>query len=187
MQENENIANVAEEEPKNSAQETPARNSSNLKNPGIGMKWYHFIVFVQLILAMLFCAGNGVSHLMTASAAAQGIGENALVYIAYPQLKYLEIGMAVAFFCMIIPYALTEKFLWNYKFKGVVLYLVMLPVNLLVTVAYSVILSAILPASMREMTFDSNIIGTVLALVLVSVVYVVPNWIYFKKRRYLFT
>ncbi|MBO5460378.1 MAG: zinc-ribbon domain-containing protein [Ruminococcus sp.] len=142
--------------------------------PAFSMKWYKFVVYVQLFLAALSALGSGI--MMMTGLHYGGYSEH--VYAAYGDMKIIDIAFGI-FYLVCIPIAIiTRQKLAKYKADG--------PMFLMLTIVLSLAISLLYAVSSALVTgvnvFDATVIGTIIG----NVALIVGNHIYFKKRKDLF-
>ncbi|MCD8161292.1 MAG: hypothetical protein LUE61_09030 [Clostridiales bacterium] len=138
------------------------------------MKWFKFIIWVQLFLAALTNAGTGIG-LLTGMAYGDYVSD---VYAMFPVLRLLDIlegllCLALAAAAIYIRFQLS-----GYRQKGPTLYLYFLLVSIAVSLVYVLVASLILGTFAGD---PSSIISLA-----ANVVVVLLNLTYFEKRRFLF-
>lgn len=145
------------------------------------MKWYKCVIYVQLFLNALISISNAVSYLFGLP-----YGEYAeTVYVVYKGLKVLDIGMAAASIAQAVFALVVRQALAKFRKKGPNLYLLLLSVNIVLTVMYSVIASIILDMDFHTFVSDAGLrnLGANLGAIIFLIVL---NRIYFDKRKELF-
>lgn len=138
------------------------------------MKWFKFIIYVQLILSAL---GYWAEFLFYLSGAYYG--EDAeLVYEVFPGMEPLDMGMALLCLALGI-FAIVVRFqLAKFKRTGPMLLHIFLAVGIGIALAYQV--AAIIITHQNLVT-----VGTVCTTIAL-VVMLVCNFIYFGRRKDLF-
>lgn len=143
----------------------------------VPMKWFKFIIWVQLFLAALSNLGTGIQGLF-------GLQYNMdaeLIYQVFPDLKVADTiyGIALillAVYCIIIRFRLS-----GYHKDGPMLYLIMLGCNIAFPIIYNIMVtSAMAPYDSTDIWTNgaANIVGAAIMLVC--------NSVYFNKRKHLF-
>ncbi len=144
----------------------------------MGMKWYSFIVHIQLWLFMISLLVNGARFMF----GLQYVDKRDAVYGAFPAVKYVDFLYGVAFLVLIVFAFITRKLLAQYREKGPRWYLTICAVvNVLFPVLYIIAAST---ASRVSVSAWINV-ETIMNLAF-GVVYFVLNYVYFRKRRGLF-
>ncbi|MCC8100308.1 MAG: hypothetical protein LIO78_09680 [Clostridiales bacterium] len=138
------------------------------------MKWFKFVIWVQLFLAALTNLGTAIG-LLTGSIYGDYAG---LVYAFYDGLRALDI--IIALLCLALAgAAIYVRFqLSGYKQKGPTLYLYFLLASVAVSLLY------VLASSLALGSFAGGV-STISSLVTTVVMYVL-NRTYFEKRSFLF-
>lgn len=151
------------------AAQTPAAAQQPMK-----MKWFKFVIWVQLFLAALSSLYTAFS-LFTSSAY---LGSADTIYSYYPGLKASDMIFGVIYIALIVFAIYTRQQLAHYKTNAPKLYLVFLVVVAVVSLLYAAVTSVMTGYNM----FTLNVIVSLVS----SVVMIVLNNIYFNKRKELF-
>lgn len=142
------------------------------------MKWYKFVIFFALFASAVVNVVNGFKLLTGAV-----YGDSAaLVYAVFGDLKGLDtiigIGMlALAAYAIFVRFQLT-----GYKKAGPKLLLGLYVADVALGLVYIIGINSILP----EMVAKNVDVSTLYVSVATSVVCIIANYIYFKKRADLF-
>ena len=145
--------------------------------PDMPMKWFKFVIYVQLFLAALVNLGSAVQALT----GSQYNGEADLVYAFFPALKtadtlYGILCIAAAVFAIVTRFQLS-----GYRANGPKFYIGLLVANIVIPIIYGVMASSAMSG------FDTSSIWSSTAGSMVgSVILLVCNIIYFNKRKHLF-
>lgn len=140
-----------------------------------GMKWYKFIIYFQLFLAMISALGSGVTY-FTGS---QYGGNAPLVYAFYGNgLRTLDIFMGITQFALIPLLIYVRQQLKNFKRNAPMLYIVTLSIEFVVILFYVIVAGVIIDASVITSMVSVSIFTNLLMIAI--------NFIYFKKREHLF-
>ena len=159
-------------------QNTPIPPEPVLAEPAQSMKWYKFLIFFALWANAILNIIGGVSQLTGTVYSVTGIPASD-IYAYYGQgLHVLDIVMGVVMIAIAVFSIIVRFQLAGYKKQGPKMLLVLYAVNLVVSLAYSLAVSAI--TSINVM--DSSSVGGLV----ISAVMIVVNYIYFKKRAHLF-
>lgn len=147
-----------------------------------GMKWFKFIIWVQLFLSALLLAALSLalftgSHYMTEYGSARD-----LVYLFFQGLQIVDIIFAVVFLALAVWCVVVRMGLAKFKKGAPTQYLVLLGVNIVAQTLYAVALAVITGVEIFDAMGPSS-----LAQIVVSIVMVFVNKIYFDKRAYMFT
>ncbi len=141
------------------------------------MKWFKFIIYVQLFLSMLF-------NLLAAIDAFTGLpygDEKSIVYSLYPSLKTIDIIYGVLLILLVIVAFVARQKLAGFKKDGPNTYLIFLGANVLVSVLYFVLVKVCTGLSFGELNTRSVLPSLVISAALIAV-----NADYFRKRKHLF-
>ena len=142
------------------------------------MKWFKFIIWVQLFLSALVYLGNAIQALT----GGQYHGEADLIYSVFPAMKGADTFMGIACLALAI-FAIVVRFqLSGYRKLGPKLYLGHLVAGVVVTVIYTALSVNAMAGYGDTASLWSEAIGTVIG----NVIVIVCNIIYFKKREHLF-
>lgn len=141
------------------------------------MKWYYFIIHIQLIFGVVSLAAIGFLYI---SGEYLELNYDMLfkegVYTKVPGLKYMDIGIGVINLGLIPAYLITRQKLVNFKKDAPEWYMGILVGNLV-----SYVLINISTAMYAEVSVISCGIGMA-----VSIALIVANYMYFNKRKVLF-
>lgn len=138
------------------------------------MKWFKFVIWVQLFLAALTNAGTGIG-LLTGFAYG-GYAED--VYATFGGLRILDILIGLLCLALAAAAIYIRFQLSGYRQKGPTLYLCFLLVSIAVSLVYMLL------ASLALGSFAGDL-STIVSLVTSLVKYFL-NRIYFEKRSFLF-
>ena len=141
------------------------------------MKWFKFIIYVQLFLSMLF-------NVLAAIDAFTGLpygDEKAIVYALYPSLKTIDIIYGVLLILLAAAAFVARQKLAGFKKDGPNAYLIFLGANVLVSVLYFILVKVSTGLSFGDLNTRSVIPSLVVSAALIAV-----NADYFRKRRHLF-
>ena len=147
-------------------------------NKPLGMKWFKFIIYVQLVLAFfmdLFLAYTifgGIVYF-------DGLTNiTAQVYSRFPALKFIDISFAVVCVGMAIFSVYIRQKLVNYRLNAGNFYLFFLSVTALASLLYNGLKFLVSGINPFDAIFFFSILETT-ALLLI-------NFDYFRKRKHLF-
>ena len=146
------------------------------------MKWYKFVIWVQLFLSALSLAGTGVMLLTGAQYMTEYGNAKDLVYTFYAGLQVVDIVFAVVFIALAVFAIVVRMNLAKFKRGATNQYLAFLGGNIVAQILYLVALAIVTQVGPLE-ALDSS---TVIQLVS-SVVMIVLSKIYFDRRAHLFT
>ncbi|MCD7919230.1 MAG: hypothetical protein LUG45_04020 [Clostridiales bacterium] len=138
------------------------------------MKWFKFVIWVQLFLTALLNVATGFG-LITGTAYGDYASD---VYAMFPLLRPLNIFEGLLCLALAVAAIYVRFQLSGYKQKGPALYLCFLLASVAVSLLY------VLASSLALGSFAGGL-STIVSLVTSLVMYVL-NRIYFEKRRFLF-
>ncbi len=138
------------------------------------MKWYKFIIYVQLFLTALLNLGSAVSY-FTGN---QYRGNVDAVYATFPGMKTLDTLMGVASIAVAVFGVIVRQKLAGFKKEGPRWYLILFGVSAVASVLYLIAGSNITGINLMDSSSVSSIA--------VSIVMIVVNKSYFDKRQELF-
>ena len=152
----------------------PRRGWEQPPAPQPPMKWFKFIIWVQLFLAALTNAGTGIG-LLTGFAYVGYAGD---VYATFGGLRILDILIGLLCLALAVAAIYIRFQLSGYKQKGPTLYLCFLLVSIAVSLVYMLLASLILGTFAGDLSSIISLAANVAAVFL--------NRIYFEKRSFLF-
>lgn len=143
--------------------------------PTPGMKWYKFIIYFQLFANAVLNVINGFAYLTGFS-----YGEDAdWIYSFMPVLKTADIAMGLLMLgCAAFAIAV-RMMLAKYRKNAVKAYLIFLAVVVLIPFVYSIFVGIAFG--------EASVLSTILPSVIVGLVWIPVNAVYFGKRKHLFT
>ena len=142
------------------------------------MKWYKFIIWVQLFLSALSLVGTGIM-LLTGTHYGDA---KALVYMVYGGLQAADIIFAIVFIALAVCCIIVRMNLAKFKKGAPTQYLILLGANIAAQLVYALALAAITQINVFQ-AMDSSTV----AQIITSVVMIALSKIYFDKREHLFT
>lgn len=163
---------------------TPADQLKQAENEGLGMKWYKFLIYFSLFASAFLNFVNGILYIsgMIYDIAGSAPGFDSMsqaVYAAYPSLRIADLITGVLYIAVGIFSLVVRSQLAKFKKPAPNSLLVLYAAVLVITVVYTVFVSAVTGVGiLSDPTLISNIV-TSLAMILL-------NHIYFKKRKHLF-
>ena len=147
-----------------------------------GMKWFKFIIWVQLFLSALSLLGLGGMLFTGAQYATEYGNARDLVYAFFRELQTVDLIFAVVYVALAACCIVVRMNLAKFKKGAPTQYLALLGAVVVVTVLYVAALMAITHVGI-EGAMDASSATQIVA----SIVMIVLNKIYFDKRAYLFT
>lgn len=146
----------------------------------LGMKWFKFLIYFQLFVASLVSLLTGVFLFTGKIYTGASAEEVELLYMYFPNLKTFNLCMGVVYVVLCILYLVTRFMLSGYRKAGPAMLIAMYVGSLLI----SVLLVLITLQLVGGVVYEINI--TTITSVITSIVMIVCNIIYFKKRKHLF-
>lgn len=138
------------------------------------MKWFKFLIYFGLFAgAVLNCLS---AILQITGAVYEGSAE--VVYIFFPELKFFDIFYTILLLALAVLQIFTRFQLSGFKKNGPKLILIVYSAAVVISLLYGIVASVIL----HEFLFNTSMIISII----VSVVMVVLNKIYFDKRKDMF-
>lgn len=145
--------------------------------PEQGMKWFKFIIYVQLFLNMLLQLSTAV-RLFTGSYYG---GEADYVYFLYDGLQTMDVIFGIIFIGLAVLAFMARQALAKFKANGPKLYFGLLIANVGVALLY-IIVGSLVTGIPIQLLIDASLIGQLIgAAILICV-----NVVYFRKREHLF-
>lgn len=151
-------------------------------NPGyqnaqpLPMKWYKFIIYVQLFLGAL---SNVVNGFMCLTGAHYGSGMADYIYDYYGfGLRIVDILMGVVSIGLAVIAVLVRQQLARYKKNSPMMYLGYVGITAVVSIVYTLFASLVV----GMLLFDSSTVSSLISSILIIVLSIT----YFKKREHLF-
>lgn len=156
------------------------RKLAQATSQGLGMNWYKFIIYVQCFLGGLVGFASGVTQVMGLQ-----YGDRAsLVYNYYPALRIVDIAFGITNIIVAVLMVYTRFGLKKFKANSVGVYLLLPLISAVSAILYILLASVIIHKSL----FDSGLVSSAtIGTIGGSVVLFIANYIYFTRRRYLFT
>lgn len=164
-----------EDERKNNLEETTVEAEQVVEKPQHPMKWFKFIIYVQLFLNVVFLGFQGVSFIT-----GMQYGANAdLIYAYYGNaLKAFDILCGFMYLALSIFAFYTRTQLAKFKKNGPKCYLIFWGTQEVVAIIYAICIIVITQQFVLLPTLFAGLLGTVISICL--------YYVYFKKRKDLF-
>lgn len=164
-------------------QDTGARPETPREMPG--MKWYKFIIWVQLFLSAAGYVITAITEFTGSAYEREGISA-ARMFAAFPGLReatlvYVFVLIALALFCIIIRQELA-----HFKSRGPRDYLCLQGAVIAIDVIFNVVIAGIVASRANVSIGDVLNIPEMIGECAVPVVLLLINRTYFKKREFLF-
>ena len=141
---------------------------------GPPLKWFKFIIYVQLFLSAL---GNLVTGIQLLTGLAYG-GLRASVYTLYPALRPVDVVMGLLSLGLMVWVLVVRQRLAKFRRGAPRLYLIWIGASLGVALFYLVAASLVL----GQLVMTGSVVGSLVG----SLVLIVLNRVYFRKREHLF-
>ena len=138
------------------------------------MRWYKFVIWVQLFLSALLNVGEGIIF-MTGT---HYKGQATVVYMVYGGLKALDVVMGIMMFICAGVTIWVRQMLSKFKKNAPIAYVALLALGSVIVLMYVVIASIITGIQMFSATIISQIVA--------SIALCICNYIYFNKRKSMF-
>lgn len=139
------------------------------------MKWYQFVIYVQLFLAAI---AKGFEGIRTMTGKQYGDDKN-LVYLFYGSgLKVTDILYGIVCIGFAVAAILVRQMLAKKKVNAPKYYLLYSGMTTVAALGYSILFFIFTKQS-------SQIISAVISLIVIGI-YIVLNYVYFQKRNHLF-
>lgn len=144
------------------------------QGPWPGMKWFKFIIYIQLFASAAISALSGVAYI-----AGLVYGEETeKIYSLAPVLKAVDAAMGVYMLCFAAFAILTRMWLAKYRKMGVTAYLSLLAADIAAPIIYAVAASVVLGTP--------SVFSSIFSSIIPSAVMLVINAVYFGKRKDIF-
>lgn len=144
----------------------------------IGMKWYKFIIWIQLIIMIIYFLWLGIAYLRGTIYGLNGeVAKSIELYETYSFLKIVDLIHGVVLIGFAIISYFIRKGLVDRKHNGPKNYLIYLIIVFLEPVIYRIFVA---------IATNANIIGSTLSSMYMTFIIFVISMIYFKKRAYYF-
>ena len=144
----------------------------------IGMKWYNFVVKVQLWLFMACTALIGLSFIDGATRS--GASANA-IYNTFPAVRTVDIAYAIVLLALAVFAFFTRRSLVRYEARGPKFYLGISYISAFLSVLYALVCSIAANVPFGKL-FNATSIGQMIPLLALAII----NTVYFGKRKALF-
>lgn len=141
---------------------------------GPPLKWFKFVIYVQLFLSALANLSDGV-QLLTGSIYGESTG---VIYANYPALKPVSMVIGVLTLGLVALALVVRQRLAKFRRGAPGLYLMFMVVSVGVSLIYLVAASLVL----GQLVMTASIVGALLGNVLL----ILLSLVYFRKRAHLF-
>ncbi len=147
--------------------------------PPMPMKWYKFLIYVSLLLNGVINVFTGIQALMGIQYIAEDENLAGQVYGLYPGLKEVDMVYAVVSIAFGICAFVVRQKLAHYRKDGPKSLLMLYGASLIISVIYMIAVMVVTGINVMNMSIIMNLV--------LAVVMIVVNKIYFDKRKHLFT
>ena len=147
--------------------------------PELGMKWFKFVIYFQLFVAAISGFWSGW-RLLSGSIYGLDADDLTYVYNYFSGLKGVDTIIGICFIVLGIFALVTRFILADFKKAGPTMYIGMLAANIVLSIAYYASVSGIVGGEVG-MDYTSTY-----SSIVASVVLLICNIVYFKKRKHLF-
>ncbi|CDC92086.1 putative uncharacterized protein [Firmicutes bacterium CAG:227] len=166
--------NMGNQIPNNNYQPNPEPVYYAADSGELPMRWYKFVIWVQLFLNALL---NIVSGIMTMTGAHYQ-GHATAVYMVCGSLKGLDIVIGIMMLVLAGGAIWVRQMLSKFQKMGPTAYVILLASNGIVSLIYAIMVSAIT----RLNAFSATVISQIVAIIALCIC----NYIYFNKRKSMF-
>lgn len=142
-----------------------------------GMKWYNFVVKIQLWLAMFFLLANGCMTIQ-----GEQYSNKEAVYSAFPKMRTIDIGYGLILLSLIAVAFITRRYLARFDERGPKYYIGLCVIITVLPIIYAAVCSAANSVPISYLINEGTIVTAI-----IMIVHTVCNYIYFKKRKQQFT
>ena len=155
---------------------------NNTAVPGLGMGWFYFIIYAQLFINALSNLGQGISALL----GNHYDGSADLVYSMLPSMKVIDTIMGIA--CILLAAgAIYARFrLAKYRKNGPLMYHCVIGANVIFSIIYILSVYATLSNNFYSISLSDLLPAKLIYSIVVSIILLIANFIYFGKRKHLF-
>lgn len=147
--------------------------------PDMPMKWYKFLIYFALFAGAVI---NGIQGILLVTGkyydVIAGNGASALVYMFYGSLRFIDIIFGLALIGVAVIAVMTRQKLAGYSADGPKMLMTYYVLSTAVSVVYALLASIV--------TGQNFFSGSVLLSLVISIVMIFINKVYFEKRAHLF-
>lgn len=160
-----------------------SQNYNNNFQSNLSMKWYKFVIYFQLFCSGFFAL---ITAINTMTGNIYGMEDVSVLYETFPALKSTDIAVGIIW----IAYALfgvfyIRKQLVNFKSTAIISLLVYYLANPVIETLSTVISMGIVDVSFSDI--GSNGVSEMTGIWMGTIVLVILSYIYFNKRKHMFT
>jgi hypothetical protein len=149
--------------------------------PELPMKWFKFVIYVQLFLS---CFSNAVSALSAFTGSQYGTEAQA-VYIVIPTLKIVDVIYAIALIGLAVFALIARSNLKNFRVNGPKFYHILLVAQVAVSVIYLVAANSVISNSIIGNSYSPDYTSVISSFITTGIM-LLCNIKYFNKRKHLF-
>lgn len=155
-----------------------------IPQPQLGMKWFKFIIYFQLVVGAILYFSNGVQLLTGTIYSKNGQNLSSFIYKLIPALKTQDVIIGILYILLAVFALISDVSLSKYKKFAPILYLTYLASGIVITIIYLISISMI--TNNHGINYNpfsnSNIISNLVG----CIVLLICNISYFKNRKHLF-
>ena len=145
----------------------------------MGMKWYWFATNIQSFFTVLYALAYAVGYLTGSIYEMQTETTAATVYQVYPNAKVVDMHLGVVFLLLAVYALVVRHGLKKYYKNAPLYYMASYIISIVTSIIYATELSAVLGSSAFNNTQFIEFLFIAVLLIL--------NYIYYRKRRHLFS
>lgn len=159
-------------------------NPSTVSSNGLGMKWYKFIIYVQLFLSALTGLVNGIKYI-TGSVYGNA-SERETVYELFPSMKTVSTITGILLLAAAVVAIIARQKLAGFKHDGPMFYYITCGISISASLIYCIAAYSELSKYSWLVNTSSYLAGSIIGI-LISVGLLIANIIYFGHRKDMFT
>lgn len=159
-------------------------NPSTVSSNGLGMKWYKFIIYVQLFLSALTGLVNGIKYI-TGSVYGNA-SERETVYELFPSMKTVSTITGILMLAAAVVAIIARQKLAGFKHDGPMFYYITCGISIGASLIYCIAAYSELSKYSWLVNTSSYLAGSIIGI-LISVGLLIANIIYFGHRKDMFT
>ena len=159
-------------------------NPSTVSSNGLGMKWYKFIIYVQLFLSALSGLVNGIKYI-TGSVYGDA-SERETIYGFFPSMKTVSTITGILMLAAADVAIIARQKLAGFKHDGPMFYYITCGISIGASLIYCIAAYSELSKYSWLVDTSSYLAGSIIGI-LISVGLLIANIIYFGHRKDMFT
>ena len=159
-------------------------NPSTVSSNGLGMKWYKFIIYVQLFLSALTGLVNGIKY-KTGSVYGNA-SERETIYAWFPSMKTVSTITGILMLAAAVVAIIARQKLAGFKHDGPMFYYITCGISIGASLIYCIAAYSELSKYSWLVDTSSYLAGSIIGI-LISVGLLIANIIYFGHRKDMFT